>query len=159
MKKTIALMITATAFLALASLAYASEVTRETYKAEVEPICQKNTQTTEKTLKGVETEVKKGKLKRPAKQIKKAAQALNATVALLKAVPQPEADQATLTKWLGEVKAEVGLLEGVAKKLKAGNKNAAEKMKIKLDKKVELSNDTVLGFEFHYCKGNTGKFT
>ncbi len=95
---------------------------------------------------------------RPAKQVKKAASALRGALAELERVPQPEADHSTLSKWLGEIKTEVGLFEAVAKKLKQGNKNAAEKMVIKLDHNVEGANDTVLGLEFHWCKANTAKF-
>ncbi len=84
--------------------------------------------------------------------------ALKGALAELEAVPRPEADRQTLAKWLGQIKTEVGLFEAVAKKLKQGNKNAAEKMVIKLEHNVEGANDTVLGFEFRYCKANTSKF-
>jgi hypothetical protein len=158
MRKTIALMITAAAFLSLASLA-AAEVSRETYKAEVEPICEANTKANEKTLKNVKQEVKKGKLKPASIAFTKAAKALKSAHSELEAVAPPEADKATITKWLGQIKTEIGYFEAVAKKLKQGNKNAAEKMVIKLTHNVELANDTVLGFDFHYCKANTAKFT
>ena len=157
MKKTLAL-VTAAAFLAIVSFAYA-ETSRTEYKEKVEPICEKSTKANEKTLHGVEAEVKKGKLKRPARAFATAAKALKSTLAELKAVPEPEADQATLSKWFGYIGKEVGYFEAVSKKLKQGNKNAAEKMVIKLKHNVELANDTVLGFEFHYCKGNTAKFS
>ncbi len=156
MKKTLLLLTTA-AFLLIVSFAYA-ETSRTEYKAQVEPICERNTKANEATLRGVKTEVKKGRLKRPAKQVKKAAAALRGALAELEKVPQPEADRSTLSRWLGEIKTEVGLFEAVAKKLKAGNKNAAEKMVIKLEHNVEGANDTVLGLEFHWCKANTAKF-
>ncbi len=155
-KRTLIIILALAAFGALASIAYAE--TREEYKPQVEPICERNTKANEATLKGVRTEVKKGKLKRPAKQVQKAAVALKGALTQLEAVPQPEADRSTLSKWLGEIKTEVGLFEAVAKKLKAGNKNAAEKMVIKLEHNVEGANDTVLGLEFHWCKANTAKF-
>jgi hypothetical protein len=44
---------TATAFLGLASLAFAAEVSRPEYKAAVEPICKANTKANERILKGV----------------------------------------------------------------------------------------------------------
>jgi len=156
MKKTF-LLITAAAFLLIVSFAYA-ETSRAEYIAKVEPICEKNTKTNEKTLKGVETEVKKGKLKRPTKAFASAAKALKGALGELEAVEEPEADKATLSKWFGYIHKEVGYFEAVSKKLKQGNKNAAEKMVIKLKHNVELANDTVLGFEFHWCKANTAKF-
>jgi hypothetical protein len=158
MKKTIALA-TAAAFLILASFAYAEGISREEYVAKVEPICQVNTKANEKTLRHVKQWVKQGKLKPASLAFTKAAKALKTTHAELEAVPKPEADASTLTKWLGQIKTEIGYFEAVSKKLKQGNKNAAEKMVIKLTHNVELANDTVLGFDFHYCKANTAKFT
>ena len=32
-------------------------------------------------------------------------------------------------------------------------------MVIKLTHNVEAANDTVIGFDFHFCKANTAKFT
>ena len=158
MKKTTLLALTtAAAFLAIVSFAYA-ETSRAEYKEKVEPICERNTKANEKTLKNVKKEVKANKLKRPAKAFATAAKALKTALGELEKVEQPEADKATLSKWFGYIHKEVGYFEAVAKKLKQGNKNAAEKMVIKLEHNVEQANDTVLGFEFHWCKANTSKF-
>ena len=159
MKKTIPLILTAiAACLALASFA-AAEVSRETYKAEVEPICERNSKANEATLRNVKKEVKQGKLRPASLAFAKAAKALKSTHQELEGVTPPEADKATISKWLGQIKTEIGYFEAVSKKLGQGNKNAAEKMVIKLTHNVELANDTVLGFDFHYCKANTAKFT
>ena len=156
--KTLTIALSAVAFLALASLAYA-EVSREEYVAKVEPICEKNTKANEATLHNVKQEVKTGKLKPASAAFTKAAKALKSTHAELEAITPPEADRSTISKWLAQIKTEVGYFEAVAKKLKQGNKNAAEKMVIKLTHNVEAANDTVLGFDFHFCKANTAKFT
>ena len=145
--------------LSAASLALAAETTRAEYVAAVEPICKANTQANEKILKGVKAEVRKGQLKPASKQFAKAATALKKTLTQLKAVPQPAADQKTLAKWLGYVKTEATLFEKVGNKLKAGDKIGAEKMVVLLTHNAELANDTVLDFEFHYCRFNSSKFT
>jgi hypothetical protein len=142
-----------------ASLAAAEEVTRDTYKAQVEPICQANTKANEKILNGVRTEVKEGKLALAGKQFLKAAQALNKAYAQLKAVPQPSADQAKLTKWLSYVKQEASLFQAGGKALKAGNKTKAQTIVVKLTHTANLANSQVLSFSFHYCKLNPSKFT
>ncbi len=90
--KTLIIALTAAAFLALASLAYA-EVSREEYVAKVEPICEKNTKANEATLHNVKAEVKQGKLKPASVAFTKAAKALKSTHAELEAVTPPEADQ------------------------------------------------------------------
>ncbi len=144
---------------AVVSLASAAEVTRESYVAAVEPICKANTQANERILKGVRTEVKKGKLKAAGAQFAKAAAALNRTYAELKAVPQPSADAARLAKWLGHVKTEAALFEKAGKALKAGEKTKAQKIVIQLTHNANLANDQVFSFNFHYCRFEPSKFT
>ena len=51
------------------------------------------------------------------------------------------------------------MFEKVGKKLKAGDKIGAEKLVILLTHNAELANNTVLDFEFHYCRFNSSKFT
>src|SRR5438445_13040205 len=114
---------TIAAFGLIVSLAWAEEVTRAEYVARVEPICKVNAKANERILKNVRKEVKQGKLALAGRQFIKAAKALKKTYLELKAVPQPTADQARLTKWLGYVKTEVTLFEEAGKALKAGKKN------------------------------------
>ncbi len=142
-----------------ASLAAAEEVTRDSYKAAVEPICKANTQANEKILKGVRAEVKAGKLKLAGAQFSKAAAALKQAYAQLGAVPQPPADTAKLGKWLAYVKTEASLFEEAAKALGAGNKTKAQTIVVKLTHNANLANDQVISFGFRYCKLEPSKFT
>jgi hypothetical protein len=156
--KTLALAVLALA-LAGASLASAAEVTRESYVAAVEPICQANTKANEKILKGVKSEVKAGKLAPAGASLLKAASALKKTYGQLLAVPQPAADAPKLTKWLGYVKEEASLFEQAGKALKAGQKTKAQKIVIQLTHNANLANSQVFAFDFHYCKFEPSKFT
>jgi len=140
------------------SLAFAEE-TRDTYKAQVEPICQRNAEADSRILKGVKANVKAGKLKLAATQFSKAATALKKALNQLQAVPKPPADSAKLTKWLGYIKTEVELFEQVSKKLKAGQKSSAQRLSIRLTSTVNKANNEVLAFEFKYCRVNPSKFT
>lgn len=159
-RKSAQLMVIAEAVLCLCmvSFAFAAEATRETYVAAVEPICQGNTKANEKILAGVQSEVRQGKLKPAAAQFAKAASALKRTLDELRAVPQPPADKARLTKWFGYVKGEVELFEATATDLKAGNKVAAEHNSTKLSSEANLANNEVLPFEFRYCRAEPSKF-
>lgn len=153
---------TFTAIAALAcmvSLAMAEEVTRETYKAQVEPICQANTKANEKILAGVRSEVKEGKLKLAGTQFAKAAAALKKAYNQIKAVPQPPADEAKLTKWLKYVQQEVKLFEEGARALKANNKTLTQRVVARLTSTANLANSQVSSFGFRYCKLNPSKFT
>jgi hypothetical protein len=140
------------------SLAQAAEITRADYVAQVEPICQVNTRANERILSGVKAEVKQGELKPAAAQFSKAGSALRKTLAELRAVPQPAADQARLARWLGYVKTEAELFQSAAAKLKAGDKVGAEAMALRLNNNATLANNSVLSFEFRYCRFEPSRF-
>lgn len=139
-------------------LAQAAETTRAEYVAAVEPICQANTQANRKILRGVKAEVRRGQLKRAARQLAHAAAALRKTLGELKAVPQPAADQTHLAKWLGYIKIEVELLQRISRKLKAGDKVGTEMAQVRLEHNATLANNAVLAFEFHYCHFELSRF-
>ncbi|MDX6608238.1 MAG: hypothetical protein QOF85_163 [Solirubrobacterales bacterium] len=142
-----------------APFAEAAEVTRESYKEAVEPICKTNTEANEKILKGVRQKVKAGKLKAAGTQFEKAGKALHKAILQLKAVPQPAADEAKLAKWLKYVGEEEKLFLQTAKKLKEGNKTAAQALVIRLTHNANQANNQVLAFEFKYCRFEPSKFT
>jgi len=144
--------------LASAALALGAEVTRESYVAAVEPICQTNAKANEKILAGVQSEVRRGKLGPAAAQFAKAGAALKRTLNELRAVPQPQADKPRLTRWLADIKGEVGLFEATAVDLKAGQKAAAEHNSTRLTSEANLANNEVLPFEFRYCRAEPSKF-
>lgn len=147
------------ALLLAASLALGAEVTRDSYVAQVEPICKRNAQANDRILKDVTVEVKAGKLKVAAGQFAAAAKALKSTLTQLKAVPQPSADKAQLTKWLSFVKSESELFERTAAKLNGGDKAGAEKLSVRLTQTVNLANRQVIDFEFINCHVNPSQFT
>jgi hypothetical protein len=142
-----------------AALASADEVTRDSYKEAVEPICKTNTEANEKILKGVKQLVQKGKLKPAGAAFLKASSALKKAYTQIKGVPQPAADTAKLTKWLSYVKTEAELFSQAGKALKSGNKNKAQQIVVKLNHNATLANNQVLSFSFRYCKLNPSKFT
>lgn len=150
---------TAAIFVLVVGLASAEEVTRDSYTAQVEPICKANTKTTERVLNGVKTKVKQGKLSAAGTQFAKAAAALKATYAELQAVPQPPADAAKLNKWLGYLKTESELFQATSAALKAGNQNKANTMIVKVTHTGNLANLQVLAFNFKYCKFDQSKFS
>jgi hypothetical protein len=158
-KQRLTLLLAAVAVLVTAAGATAAEVTRESFTAQVEPICKANTQANEKILKGVQAKVKAGQLDAAAKQFEGAAKALKHTYAQLKAVPEPAADQAKLAKWLGYVKVEADFFQQTADKLAANQKAAAQTMVIRLTHNANLANNQVLGFEFTYCRFEPTKFS
>jgi hypothetical protein len=139
--------------------AAAAEVTRDSYREEVEPICQVNTEANERILKGVRAEVKADELKPASRQFAKAARALQGTVGELKAVPRPPADVARLSKWLAAVEEEASYFKRVADQLKAGKKSQAQRMVVRLTSNAQRADNMVLMFEFHFCRLEPSRFT
>lgn len=149
----------AVALLLAAQAGLAAEQTRESYTAQVEPICKASSEANGRILKGVQGEIKAGKLKPAGARFSKAATALKKTLNKLRAVPQPPADKAKLTKWLGYIKTEVELLERTATKLKAGQKTGALEMAVRLKATVNQANNQVLAFEFKDCHAEFSQFS
>jgi hypothetical protein len=147
------------AALLFSASADAAEVSRESYREAVEPICKTNTQANERIFKGVRAEVRQNKLKPAALAFEKAAKALSATFAQLRAVPRPAADKAKLSKWLGFVNDEVDGFQAVAAQLRAGKKINAEREVVKLTGNADRANNVVVGFEFQYCRFEPSRFT
>jgi hypothetical protein len=136
-----------------------AEQTRETYVAQVEPICKTNTKANERILAGAEKKVKEGKLKVAAGQFTQASAAFGKAIKQIKAVPQPVADKAKLTKWVGYLEAEQKLLGEIGKALKGGNKAKAQSLSVKLTQNGRLANNAVLGFDFNYCLIKQSRFS
>jgi hypothetical protein len=150
----------ASLLLLMSSMALAADLEeeRQAYKAQAEPICKQNRQANERVLKGVKQNISAGKLKLAGAQFAKGAVALKKARTQLAAVPKPAADNARLTKWLGLIKTEVELFERVSKKLKAGDKHGAQRMALQLTSTVNRANNTVLAYEFRYCRVQTTQF-
>ena len=156
--KAIALAALAVFLMAAVPLAFGAEPTKESYKAEVEPICEANTKSNEKLLKNVKSEVKAEKLAPAGASLVAAGKALKKTWSELGAVPQPAESATKLAKWLSYVKEEAALFEKAGSLLKAGKKAPAQQIVNKLSRNANLANFEVVSFGFHYCKFEPSKF-
>ncbi|MGC1164657.1 MAG: hypothetical protein WA862_00970 [Solirubrobacterales bacterium] len=136
-----------------------AEQTRETYVAQVEPICKANTKANERILAGAEKKVRGGKLKVAAGQFTRAAAAFGKAVRQIKAVPQPVADKAKLARWTRYLEKETKLLSEIGAALKAGKKPRAQTLSVKLTHNGNIANNAVLGFDFDYCLIDSSRFS
>jgi hypothetical protein len=143
----------------LAATAFAAEVTREEFKAAAEPICKTSAKANERILANVRKEVKAGKLKPAAAKFAKAAMEQSQALAELEKLAQPAADEARLSKWLGDLKTEAELFATAGRKLKAGDKPGAEHVFGKLPRVANEANLQVLPYGFRYCRQEPAKFT
>lgn len=142
-----------------AAIAAEGELTRDEYVAKVEPICKQNSDANSRILKGVKEQVtKKDELVPAGKRFIRASAALAMTVDKIAAVPQPSADSAKLTKWIGYLEKEQTFLQQIGKKLKAKDKYHAEKLAQELNSNNNKANNTVISFNFHECRIDSSRF-
>jgi hypothetical protein len=142
-----------------ATVAVGGEISRAEYKAAVEPICRRDTKANERILAGVRKEVRQGRDEAAAAKFLRASRALKKALRQLERVPRPAADEGRLDEWFRYVKLEADLFGTAAKKLRAGNKPAAEHLVVKLTRTANKANLQVLPFGFRYCRLQPAKFT
>ena len=143
----------------LSATAFGDDITREDYVAQAEPICKVNTLANRRIFKGVRKMVRQNKLDKAAKRFKRAAASLRTTISQLSDLPQPSADQTRLSKWLDYLNVERSFLTKIGKALAADNKFQAQNFIVRLRRNSNLANNTVLPFEFNYCRIDPSRFT
>jgi hypothetical protein len=146
----------AVAMLVAAPLAFA--ITLDEYRAQVEPICKRNTETSTTILKGVKTQVQRDELGSAGRRFIRASAALGKAVTQIAAVPKPTEEAVKLGKWIGYLKEQKTYLQQIGQALKAGNKGKAQQTAVKLNKSNKRANDTVISFDFDHCRIDSSKF-
>jgi len=155
----LALALTVALFAAVpVAMAAEGEITRPEYVERVEPICKSNTEANSRILKGVKEQVKQDKLVPAGKRFVRASAALGTAVRKIAAVPQPSADAAKLTKWVGYLKNEQSFLQKIGTALKANQKGKAQKLAVKLNDNNTDANNIVISFGFDECKIDSSRF-
>ncbi len=138
--------------LAIAPLAASEEQTRESYKAQVEPICQANRSANEKIMAGAKERIDKGKLELAGKQFIRVSGSVGGLIEKLATVPAPIADQRRIEHWLGSIRLLKQRLREVGKYYKAGEKIKGTHTAILAERAGLSANNTSIVFHFHYCR-------
>jgi hypothetical protein len=153
MKRTLGtLAAIAIAMLAIAPLADGEEQTRDSYTAQVEPICQANRSANEKIMAGAKKRVNKGKLALAGKQFVRVSGSVGGLIQQLAAVPAPTADETRVEHWLGSIQLLKQRLREVGKYYKAGEKIKGTHTAILAERAGLSANNTSIVFRFHYCR-------
>ena len=142
----------AIAMLAIAPLAAGEEQTRDSYRAQVEPICQANQSANEKIMAGARERVNKGKLELAGKQFIRVSGSVGKLAKKLATVPAPTADATRIEHWLGSIQLLKQRLREVGKYYKAGEKIKAAHESILAERAGLSANNTSIVFHFHYCR-------
>ena len=140
------------AMLAIAPPAPGEEQTRESYRAQVEPICQANRNANEKIMAGVKERVDKDKLGPAGKQFIQVSGSVGVLIKKLATVSPPTADELRIEHWLGSIQLLKRRLREVGKYYKAGEKIKATHTSILAERAGLSANNTSIVFHFHYCR-------
>lgn len=140
------------AMLAIAPLAAGEEQTRDSYKAQVEPVCQANRSANEKIMAGAKERVNKGKLVPVGKQFIRASDSFGGLIKQLTAIPAPPADEQRVERWLDSMQLLKQRLREIGKYYKAGEKIKAAHESILAERAGISANNTSIVFHFHYCR-------
>lgn len=142
----------ALAMLALVPAASGDEQTRETYKAQVEPICQANRAANERIMAGARERVNKDKLAPAGKQFIRLSESFGELIKQLAPVPPPAADDHRVDRWLEIMKLLKSRLRNVGKYFVAGEKIKATHESILAERSGLSANNTSIVFHFRYCR-------
>jgi hypothetical protein len=142
----------ALATLAVASLARAEEPTRESYVAQVEPICQANRVANEQIMAGARERVNKGKFTLAGKQFIRLSGSFGGLIKRLTAVPPPPADDHRVERWLEQMRLLKTRLRTVGKYYKEDQDIKAAHESILAERSGIAANNISIVFHVHYCR-------
>ncbi|HET7052488.1 MAG TPA: hypothetical protein VFI09_01055 [Solirubrobacterales bacterium] len=138
--------------LAVAPLAHGEEQTRESYKAQVEPICRANRKTNEKIMAGAQQRINENKLKPAGRQFVRLSRSFGDLVGGLTKVSPPATDVHRIDRWIEIMKLLKGRLRLAGKYYVEGNKIKGTHMAIWAQRAALSANNTTIVLHFHYCR-------
>jgi hypothetical protein len=154
---TVALAVVAVVSASFASTVHA-DTTRPAYVAQVEPICQANTEANRTILAGVQRRVAHRKLRIAGRQVARAARAFTATLSQVAAVAPPTADAGVIAGWIASLRVDGSYLYRISNLLKKRRDFAAEGVQIQLSRNTLQTNNIIAGWGFNYCLISSSNF-
>jgi hypothetical protein len=156
---TLAAMVAATL---VGGVAHAEEPltapTRDEYRAQIEPICERNTEDNKRILKGARSKANNGKMPAAGAQFIRASDAFGAAIKQIVAVPRPPTDDARLLKWVGFLKIVKKNLRKIGVALREENRVKANHEVIRAERSANAANNVSSAFRFLHCHLTASRF-
>jgi hypothetical protein len=153
MKRTLGtIVVVALLALAAAPLARGEEQTRESYKAQVEPICKANREANERIMSGARQRVNRNELKPAGRQFFHLSRSFGGLLRRLAAAPPPEADGRRIEHWLHSIKLLKSRIRLIGKYYLEGLKIKGNHEAILAQRAGISANNTTVPLHFHYCR-------
>lgn len=155
MKRTLG-TITALAvtLLAVVPATAGAEQTRESYKTQVEPICEANRKANARIMAGARQRVNKGDLETAGKQFTAASGSISTMVKELATVPPPVGDEHRVSRWLKMIRLLKTRLNNVGKYFKADEEIKGTHESILAERAGLSANNISIVFHFRACRFN-----
>ena len=140
------------ALLAAVSLATAAEQTRETYKAQIEPICKTNRDANERIMKDAQKRVNKREFTAVGKQFIRVSVSFGSLIPKLAAVPPPVGDERRVKRWFEQMRLLKTRLRQTGKYYKEGDDIKAAHEGILAERSGISANNISIAFKVRYCR-------
>jgi hypothetical protein len=153
MKRTLGILV-AVALLALAAvpLVHGEEQTRESYKAQVEPLCMANRKANERIMAGVRQRINRDRLKPAGEQFFRVSESFGTLIGKLAKVPPPTTDVRRIERWLETLKLLKTRLRLVGKYYLEGLKIKGNHEGVLAERAGISANNTTIVLHFRECR-------
>jgi hypothetical protein len=138
--------------LASAPLVPGAEQTRETYKAEIEPICEANRGANERIMAGARERINKNELEPAGKQFIHVSASFGGLIKRLTTLPAPPADKQRVERWFEQMRLLKTRLRNVGKYYKEGQEIKAAHESILAERSGISANNISIVFKVRYCR-------
>jgi hypothetical protein len=146
------------ALTATAAVSASAEPTRPEYVAQLEKICKPGSEATQRAVRGTRSDVRSERLRLAAAKFSKAKRIFDHTVSSISAVPRPEADRATLSRWFAALGRETDYLGRTAAALRSENIPLFQRVSGRFFQEGSKANNIVVSFGFNYCAFKSSRY-
>lgn len=133
-------------------LARGEEQTRDTYRAQVEPICKANREANERIMSGARKRVNRNELAPAGRQFIRLSTSLGGLIGRLAKVPPPTTDVHRIERWIEIVKLLKTRVRKVGEYFIEGEKIKANHEAVWAERAGISANNTTIVLHFHYCR-------
>lgn len=144
----------ATALLAIAPLAQGEEQaqTRETYKTQIEPICQANRKANERIMDGAQRRINRKEFVPVSKQFIRVSESFGSLIPKLAAVPPPAGDERRVERWFEQMRLVKTRLRQTGRYYKEGEDIKAAHESILAERSGISANNISIVFKVRHCR-------
>ena len=128
-----------------------AQSTRDQYIAQADPICAGSMHAEARALRGVPSDLKKGRLKRAGAKFRAAGSEISNGIDELAALEAPPEDGALISSWLGSLRGEIPIINRFSRALSKGQAGKVGKSYKQLKASVGTSEGLVQGYGFTVC--------